>query len=345
MKRAAPDPHALAGWDPGAKDAEVEVECDALTGGHYRVSCAATERAWIGVRGRPGVVSGAYCFEVKVSDGLVRVGWSCGTASLSLGTDGEGFGFGGTGKKSHMGKFLSYGVAFGEGDVVSCCVDRRRREISFGVNDQHLGRAFSIPRDWDGVPLFPALCAREAFRATGYFGCPEHPKVPYGCGFWPLGGAYASDVVESGAGPPSERLGAIEEPAQRAWRTGRLRLAKLWLGWTRAPHEALVLCARRRSPTAGRAPRRQLASVGARLLARCGEVARPRAHPAAAGVARGACAHAGGPAVLGVGGGDVARDPPGLDETAPPSRGPAACSGSCSPRALQRSSFALSSAT
>lgn len=207
---------ALAGWDPGAKDPQVEVDCDALTGGHYKVSCQSTERAWIGLRGRPGVVSGAYCFEVKVTEGLLRVGWASGTASFSLGTDGEGFGYGGTGKKSHLNKFADYGGAFEAGDVVTCCVDRGSREISFGVNGQHLGKAFAIPRQWDGVALFPALCAREAFRATGYFGCPEHPKVPHGCRFWPLGDAYAEDVVESDSGPPpAEELAATEEPAER----------------------------------------------------------------------------------------------------------------------------------
>ena len=44
--------------------------------------------------------SGQYCFEVKVTDGLLRVGWAAGTASKAIGTDAESFGFGGTGKKS-----------------------------------------------------------------------------------------------------------------------------------------------------------------------------------------------------------------------------------------------------
>ena len=65
--------------DPSTKDAEVEVEQDPLTGGSqcvilqswkcllgqqfalagcYKVACASTARAWIGLRGRPGVVTG-----------------------------------------------------------------------------------------------------------------------------------------------------------------------------------------------------------------------------------------------------------------------------------------------
>eukprot|EP00931_Biecheleriopsis_adriatica_P118429 TRINITY_DN93841_c0_g1_i1.p1 TRINITY_DN93841_c0_g1~~TRINITY_DN93841_c0_g1_i1.p1 ORF type:complete len:500 (+),score=70.11 TRINITY_DN93841_c0_g1_i1:92-1591(+) len=210
------DAQSLAGWDPSVKDEEVDVEHDPLTGGYYKVSCGKSERAWIGLRGRPGVLRGAYCFEVKVTEGLLRVGWASGSASLTLGSDSEGFGFGGTGKKSHRNKFSDFGSAFEAGDVVTCCIDRSRREISFGVNGSWHGKAFDLPRIWDGVALFPALCARESFKATGYFGCPDHPKVPHGCDFWPLGDAFPEDVCESAAGPPlPPELASVEESTER----------------------------------------------------------------------------------------------------------------------------------
>ncbi len=47
-------------------------------------------------------------------EGLCRVGWAGATASLDLGTDKHGFGFGGTGKKSHNKKFEEFGEALGE---------------------------------------------------------------------------------------------------------------------------------------------------------------------------------------------------------------------------------------
>lgn len=54
--------------------------------------------------------SGKYYYEAKVTDeGLCRVGWSTLKAKLELGTDKEGFGFGGTAKKSHGRNFDSYG--------------------------------------------------------------------------------------------------------------------------------------------------------------------------------------------------------------------------------------------
>lgn len=55
-------------------------------------------------------VSGKYYYEAKVTDeGLCRVGWSTPKAKLDLGTDKEGYGFGGTGKKSFGRQFDSYG--------------------------------------------------------------------------------------------------------------------------------------------------------------------------------------------------------------------------------------------
>jgi ATP-dependent RNA helicase DDX1 len=53
-------------------------------------------------------------FEAKVTDeGLCRVGWATRAAGLELGTDRQGFGFGGTGKKSFGKSFEDYGQKFG----------------------------------------------------------------------------------------------------------------------------------------------------------------------------------------------------------------------------------------
>ena len=54
--------------------------------------------------------SGQYYYEAIVSDeGLCRVGWATEKATLNLGTDKFGFGFGGTGKKSFNKQFDDYG--------------------------------------------------------------------------------------------------------------------------------------------------------------------------------------------------------------------------------------------
>lgn len=43
-------------------------------------------------------------------EGLARVGWSTAAASLDLGTDRQGWGYGGTGKKSHNRQFDGCGL-------------------------------------------------------------------------------------------------------------------------------------------------------------------------------------------------------------------------------------------
>lgn len=53
-------------------------------------------------------------FEARVTDeGLCRLGWATRAAGLELGTDRQGFGFGGTGKKSFGRSFDDYGQTFG----------------------------------------------------------------------------------------------------------------------------------------------------------------------------------------------------------------------------------------
>lgn len=54
--------------------------------------------------------AGKYYYEATVTDeGLCRVGWATDRATLNLGTDKEGYGFGGTGKKSFNKQFDDYG--------------------------------------------------------------------------------------------------------------------------------------------------------------------------------------------------------------------------------------------
>lgn len=53
---------------------------------------------------------------------LCRFGWATQRASFNLGTDGFGYGFGGTAMKSN-GSFEKYGETFTTGDRVGCRLD------------------------------------------------------------------------------------------------------------------------------------------------------------------------------------------------------------------------------
>ncbi|XP_065077898.1 ATP-dependent RNA helicase Ddx1 [Ochlerotatus camptorhynchus] len=116
-------------------------------------------RATTGVRGK-----GKYYYEATVTDeGLCRVGWSTEHASLDLGTDKFGFGFGGTGKKSNSKQFDSYGEAFGKMDTIGCMLDLDRGEISFAKNGTMLGLAFKInDGNLKNSSFYPAVVLKNA---------------------------------------------------------------------------------------------------------------------------------------------------------------------------------------
>ncbi|CAJ1433109.1 unnamed protein product [Effrenium voratum] len=174
-------------------------------------SCAADD-AWLGVRGRPGVLKGKYQFEVELQNPcLLRVGWAALNGRRALGTDERSFGYGGTGMKSNAGRFerLELSGKYGEifeaqtGAVVTCLLDRqepRRHSISglaepgsagYCLNGRALGVAFRLPPWLAEVPLYPALCGREDWQALCRF---RDLRFPHG-GFRDLDEACASHVV------------------------------------------------------------------------------------------------------------------------------------------------------
>ncbi|XP_035219408.1 ATP-dependent RNA helicase DDX1-like [Stegodyphus dumicola] len=121
-------------------------------------------KEWHGCRATKGVQGkGKYYYEAKVTDeGLCRVGWSTPAASLDLGTDKQGFGFGGTGKKSFGKQFDSYGEPFGMHDVIGCFLNLDNMIIKFSKNGVDLGDAFKIPDNLRRSAFFPAVVLKNA---------------------------------------------------------------------------------------------------------------------------------------------------------------------------------------
>ena len=79
---------------------------------------ARAEGSWCQGRATAGAVAGRLYWEAAVvDDGLVRLGWATRAAG-ELGTDRHGFGYGGTGKKSHEREFEDYGRPFGKARAV-----------------------------------------------------------------------------------------------------------------------------------------------------------------------------------------------------------------------------------
>jgi ATP-dependent RNA helicase DDX1 len=149
-------------------------------------------RAWGGVRGNTGVKQGCYYFEVTVRDeGVGRVGWCTLDATLELGCDRNGFGYGGTAMKSTGRKFVPYGEKYGQDDVLGCWIERAPgapTRFAFGRNGNFLGVAFTVPAATSVGTLFPAVAFRNAELGVNFGDTPfKHAPAGYVCAGEPLG--------------------------------------------------------------------------------------------------------------------------------------------------------------
>ncbi|WPT11010.1 ATP-dependent RNA helicase Ddx1 [Picochlorum sp. SENEW3] len=144
---------------------------------------ARSDREWGGCRGTGCIYKeGKAYFEITVEDeGLCRVGWATRHGSLDIGTDTQSFGYGGTGKKSHGKKFEDYGESFGLHDVIGCWVDLSAKTLGFTKNGRNLGAAYTIPNALVKMPLYPAVCLKNA-QVSFNFETSKFPKgYPDGC--------------------------------------------------------------------------------------------------------------------------------------------------------------------
>lgn len=89
-------------------------------------------------------------------------------AALDLGTDKFGYGFGGTGKKSHAKQFDTYGEPFGMHDVIGCFLDLTKGEIKFSKNGVDLGVAFTLNAQQKSQTYYPAVVLKNAEMAFNF---------------------------------------------------------------------------------------------------------------------------------------------------------------------------------
>ncbi|ELU11795.1 hypothetical protein CAPTEDRAFT_169026 [Capitella teleta] len=159
------------------------------------------QQVWHGARCNKGVSSKGcrYYFEIRVTDeGLCRVGWSTVKAKFDLGTDKEGYGFGGTGKKSFSRQFDTYGEPFGLDDVIGNYIDLDTMTIKWSRNGVDYGKAFDISAHLRNSVFFPAICLKNA-EVKFNFGASKFAYPPQG-GYKALAEAPADLVTQSTAG-------------------------------------------------------------------------------------------------------------------------------------------------
>ena len=195
VEEVATGPPALSKQD---RDSTLAVDGDV---------CQSRSERWSGGRCTRGIAStsGKYAFEITVEDeGLCRTGWSTQNASLDLGTDSLGLGFGATAKKSHNRQFDDYGTKYGKGDVVTCWLDLdvEGGACGFNINGESFGNAFAPLPFAPGTPLYPTVAMRNA-QLRMAFSALRFPKP----GFVPLSECteLASGTVTQGANYESKR--------------------------------------------------------------------------------------------------------------------------------------------
>ncbi|XP_023543397.1 E3 ubiquitin-protein ligase RKP isoform X2 [Cucurbita pepo subsp. pepo] len=136
------------------------------------------------------VWSGKWMYEVALeTSGIQQLGWA--TLACPF-TDHEGVGdaddsyaFDGRRVRKWNKEAERYGQSWVVGDVIGCCIDLDRNEISFYRNGISLGVAFSgIRKMGPGIGYFPAISLSQGERCEINFGA--HPfKYPID-GYFPL---------------------------------------------------------------------------------------------------------------------------------------------------------------
>eukprot|EP00921_Rhytidocystis_pertsovi_P022555 GHVQ01036009.1.p1 GENE.GHVQ01036009.1~~GHVQ01036009.1.p1 ORF type:complete len:801 (+),score=146.66 GHVQ01036009.1:663-3065(+) len=172
-------------------------------------------RNWTGIRANADVLKGKYMFEVEIcgegqQGSICRVGVGTSISKLALGTDDKSFGYGGTGKKSWNNSFEDYGRPYKHGDTVGCLIDRVGQTVSFALNGEMLGIAYSLPPAIHNQPLRPGICGK-LFHARFKFCDVAYPVD----GYKPIGSLLLSDtprgmsIAIEQAGKVSHRLLAL----------------------------------------------------------------------------------------------------------------------------------------
>lgn len=197
--------------------------CDILENGH---ACYSGSKNWCGCRATHGVRKGRCYYEALIrGDGICRVGWSTMAAHYEIGKDKQGYGFGGTSKKSFNSTFVEYGSKFGDNDVIGCSIDLdcNPGTISFSKNGVDLGVAFEIAANLKGSTFFPAIVCKGAGVRASFGGDSGALKYPPKSPYVALGNMCAnnpSDVISS-----SSKSAFDNHSSNSKFKSGRTPLA------------------------------------------------------------------------------------------------------------------------
>ncbi|CAL8073651.1 unnamed protein product [Calicophoron daubneyi] len=202
----------IGNWNVGwrVNPADTSSNTNLVVSPNGRMVQAVENKGWQGFRVNKGVRGGGkYYYEVEVVEdsGLARVGWSMDGASLDLGLDAFGYGFGADrdgfgitglqGKKMHSDVIENYGESFSKGDVIGCFLDLDTGIVQWSKNGRMFGPGYRIDEEYrkGGEPIYPAASLVDTTLELNYGDLPF--KFPPDGDWVPLFAAPDEHVFES----------------------------------------------------------------------------------------------------------------------------------------------------
>uniref|UniRef100_A0A8C1WWF0 RING-type E3 ubiquitin transferase n=1 Tax=Cyprinus carpio TaxID=7962 RepID=A0A8C1WWF0_CYPCA len=152
------------------------------------------------IRATTCVYKGKWVYEVLVSSqGLMQIGWCTLNCRFNqeegVGDTPDSYAYDGNRVRKWNVTTTNYGKSWAAGDIVSCLIDLDEGTITFCLNGQSLGVAFSNIKTGPGVAYFPAISL--SFKESVAFNFGSRPLRYPVEGYLPLQSPPTTDLIKA----------------------------------------------------------------------------------------------------------------------------------------------------
>ncbi|KAI5607531.1 E3 ubiquitin-protein ligase RNF123 isoform X2, partial [Silurus asotus] len=152
------------------------------------------------IRATSCVFKGKWMYEVLISSqGLMQIGWCTLNCRFNqeegVGDTPDSYAYDGNRVRKWNVTTTNYGKSWAAGDIVSCMIDLDEGTITFCLNGQSLGTAFSNIKMGPGIAYFPAISL--SFKESVAFNFGSRPlRYPFFC-YHPLQDPPTADLIKA----------------------------------------------------------------------------------------------------------------------------------------------------
>ncbi|XP_008294168.1 E3 ubiquitin-protein ligase RNF123 [Stegastes partitus] len=152
------------------------------------------------IRATTCVYKGKWAYEVLISSqGLMQIGWCTLNCRFNqeegVGDTPDSYAYDGNRVRKWNVTTTNYGKSWAAGDIVSCLIDLDEGTITFCLNGQSLGTAFTSIKTGPGVAYFPAISL--SFKESVAFNFGSRPLRYPVDGYLPLQNPPAADLMKA----------------------------------------------------------------------------------------------------------------------------------------------------